>query len=172
MTRLLLVLSCIASLWVSGCSGDASSTAGPTPSVPTSSAPTSTPTPERETPEEFVRRWVEVANQLGRDGDPKPLLNASEDCAECSAIAGGIAKIYRSGGWIKGGEWTLAGDFKAVARGKVFVCTFELSIDPGSYKSSAEASPQTTTGGSARIRALVAKTNSELKMHEFVRLAQ
>jgi hypothetical protein len=103
----LLVLSCIASLWVSGCSGDASSTAGPTPSVPTSSAPTSTPTPERETPEEFVRRWVEADTHMQNTGDGTEYRAMSAKCKNCLRYASKIEAIYEAGGYVKTAGWRI-----------------------------------------------------------------
>jgi hypothetical protein len=172
--RLLIALSCLASLGLSSCSNATSSTADPPPTPPTVSQGTDepSPSPTPETPEEFVRRWVAVANQLGRDGEPGPLLAASHQCDDCSAIARGVAQIYDAGGWIHGGDWQLVGEITVDRHGPRFVCGFELEIEPGMYRASADASVQTTPGGSARIRATMSKVGGELKMNDFVRLAQ
>jgi hypothetical protein len=113
----LLVLSCIASLWVSGCSGDASSTAGPTPSVPTSSAPTSTPTPERETPEEFVRRWVEVDRKMQNTGDTAEYRQISALCRPCLEVAEQVEGYFKAGGYVKTDGWTIEA-LSATRRGR------------------------------------------------------
>ncbi len=173
MTRLLVALACL-SLGISGCSDSASPSDPPpqrAPSSPTS-APTSEPTEDRETPEEFVRRWVEAANQLGRDGDPAPLLRASHRCADCEAIATGVAKIYKAGGWIRGSDWTVSGPVEVVQVRKGIICTLHLSIAPGEYKANEHTNARRTPGGNAKIKATLIESAGQFKMRAFVRLAQ
>jgi hypothetical protein len=144
----LLVLSCIASLWVSGCSGDASSTAGPTPSVPTSSAPTSTPTPERETPEEFVRRWVEADTHMQNTGDGTEYRAMSAKCSGCVEYADRIRDIYAAGGYVRTRGWMIlrVRDARSDDEGRTQV-TIDVKSTRTRYKENRESQPTTLPGG-------------------------
>ena len=172
MPRLLIALCCLVSLCLSGCSDSSSSSASSDPPSPSSSSPSPSPTEQPETPEAFVRRWVELANQLGRDGNPAPLLEASHRCDDCTSIATGVAEIYAGGGWIRGGDWRLVGAIELEDHGPRVTCNFRLAVEAGRYKASEDSPIQDTPGGTATIRATITKVGGAFKMNEFVRLAQ
>jgi hypothetical protein len=139
----------------------------------TSSSPPPSPTEDPETPEEFVRRWVALANQLGRDGKPGPLLAASHQCADCSSIAKGVAKIYADGGWIRGGDWEVLDPIRRInSSGRTTVFRFVMHVAPSTYKPSANAKVMEGTEERVRIQVALLGGSGNFKMHEFVRLAQ
>jgi hypothetical protein len=107
--RLLIALSCLASLWLSGCSTTSSSTADPPAPTPAVSSGTVEPsaTPVPETPEEFVRRWVAADTRMQNTGDGGEYRRMSATCPNCQRYADYIEGIWKSGGYVKTGGWSI-----------------------------------------------------------------
>ncbi len=100
--RRALALAVSVPLFLAGCTDEAE----PTPKIPdptTSSStpsPTETETPEAESPEEFVRRWVEVGDEMQASGDVSEFRKLSRNCQACAQVADQVESIYASGGSI------------------------------------------------------------------------
>lgn len=80
----------------------------PEPRMPeqTSSAPSPTPAetsdePEQESAEDFIRRWVEVGDEMQVTGETAKFLAISRGCADCAAIADYVTRIYDRGGSVE-----------------------------------------------------------------------
>lgn len=84
------------SIWTPSGTIDAPSTSPPTDSL--------TEAPKNETARQFIRRWVELGNQMQATGETAAFLAvAGPDCKSCQEFAGQIAQIYQSGGSVQGG---------------------------------------------------------------------
>lgn len=101
--RRALALALAVPALLAGCSDDPE----PTPKIPepTSSSPTPTPTesetPEAESPEDFVRRWVEVGDEMQTTGDADEFERLSRNCQACADVVEQVKSIYASGGSIE-----------------------------------------------------------------------
>lgn len=84
------------SIWTPPSTIDAPSTSPPTASL--------TEAPEDETARQFIRRWVELGNQMQATGETAAFLAvAGPDCDSCQKFADQIAQIYKGGGSVHGG---------------------------------------------------------------------
>lgn len=89
-------------LLLAGCSEDPE----PRPQMPdpTSSSPTPEPTPtESETPEaesaeDFIRRWVEVGDEMQVTGETAEYDAMTPDCRPCQSFVQNVADVYQAGG--------------------------------------------------------------------------
>lgn len=101
--RRALALTLAVPVLLAGCSDDPE----PKPKIPetTSSSPTPTPTesetPEAESPEDFVRRWVEVGDEMQTTGDVAEFERLSRKCQACADVVAQVETIYESGGSIE-----------------------------------------------------------------------
>ena len=140
MKRFLAALTCCGLLALSSCSDDSSSSADP---------PSPSPTQEAETPEAFVRRWVEVSNQMQNTGETKVYRSISRGCRPCMAVADQVEGYFEAGGYVKTGGWSISSVkfSKPGAEGHV-TATVEVESAPTEYKESADADAQTLEGGS------------------------
>ncbi|NYE35669.1 hypothetical protein F4692_000773 [Nocardioides cavernae] len=99
--RRAIALTFAVPLLLSGCTEEE-----PTPKLPdpTTSSPTPTPeeteTPEVESAEDFVRRWVEVGDEMQSTGDVAEFRRMSRNCQACRGVADQVASIYEAGGSI------------------------------------------------------------------------
>jgi hypothetical protein len=100
--RRALALTIAVPVLLAGCSDDPE----PTPKIPepTSSSPSPSPTetdePEAESPEEFVRRWVEVGDEMQMTGKVAKFRQMSRGCVACADLIKNVERIYESGGSI------------------------------------------------------------------------
>jgi hypothetical protein len=101
--RRALALTLAVPVLLAGCSDDPE----PTPKMPepTSSSPSPSPTeseePEAESPEEFIRRWVEVGDEMQMTGDVAEFKRMSRNCQACAQVVAQVKSIYASGGSIE-----------------------------------------------------------------------
>lgn len=109
MPRVFIVLCCLVSLSLSGCSDSSSSSASSDPPSPTpsSSSPSPSPTEEPETPEEFVRRWVDADTEMQNTGDGEDYRGMSAKCKSCLEYADYIVGIWKAGGYIETRGWII-----------------------------------------------------------------
>ena len=98
MKRFLAALTCCGLLALFGCSDDSSSSADPPSPTPTSTS--TSPTPDAETPEEFVRRWVEVSNEMQNTGKTGEYRSLSRGCRPCTAVADQVEGYFGAGGYV------------------------------------------------------------------------
>jgi hypothetical protein len=74
----------------------------PEPSTSSSTpTPTESETPEAESPEAFVRRWVEVGDEMQQTGETAEFKRISRQCQACVAVTKQVEAIYRAGGSIE-----------------------------------------------------------------------
>jgi hypothetical protein len=150
VTRLLITLSWLALLGLSGCSDASSSTAHPSDPTPTVSTGTAepSPTPQAETPEEFVRRWVEVDRVMENSGKTDEYRQMSRRCRACAGLASQIEEIYATGGYVKTAGWTIL-SIKVSRPGRTGAVTAHMKINaaPTEYVEAAGAPVQRLEGG-------------------------
>jgi len=147
--RFLAALTCCGLLALSSCSDDSSSSADPPSPTPTSTSTERSPTQEVETPEEFVRRWVEVSNEMQNTGETKAYRSISRGCRPCTAVADQVERYFEAGGYVKTGGWSITSVklSKPGSKGRL-TATVEVDSAPTEYKESADADAQTLEGGS------------------------
>lgn len=101
--RPLLALALAVPVLLAGCSEDAE----PTPKMPEPTTSSSTPTPtesetpQAESPEDFVRRWVEVGDEMQQTGKTTEFRKLSRKCQACADVAKQVESIYDAGGSIE-----------------------------------------------------------------------
>lgn len=127
---------------LAGCEGDGGD---PTPS-PSQSASSSAPppspsestsaSPQAETAEEFIRRWVEVRNEMQNTGDTKEYRRLSRGCGPCLDVADRVDVVYQAGGFIRTDGWSVLSVKKV--RNQPRVATYHVRVDnaPTEYKES------------------------------------
>jgi len=147
--RFLAALTCCGLLALPSCSDDSSSSAEPPSPTPSSTSSEPSPTQEAETPEEFVRRWVEVSNEMQNTGETEAYRSISRGCRPCMAVADQVEGYFEAGGYVKTGGWSITSVklSKPGAKGRV-TATVEVESAPTEYKESADADAQTLEGGS------------------------
>jgi hypothetical protein len=79
----------------------------PTPTASPTPSPTATETGPSETPEEFIRRWVEIYNEMQTTGDTSEYRAVGPDCRPCREVAEQIDKIFENGGSIRTKGWSV-----------------------------------------------------------------
>jgi hypothetical protein len=103
-----------ACLVLSGCGGNPKPQPLPRPTA--SLSPSATPSPPvmpaaaraktRAGAIAFARGFFDAVNYAGRTGDTKPLRRLYIPfCTRCEALADGIDKTYKAGGYYDGGDW-------------------------------------------------------------------
>jgi hypothetical protein len=102
--RRALALTLVVPVLLAGCSDDPE----PTPNIPdpTSSSPTPTEPaseePEAESPEEFIRRWVEVGDEMQVTGETAEYERmVDESCDACASFVNSVRDVYSSGGSVE-----------------------------------------------------------------------
>ena len=101
--RRALALALAVPILLAGCSDDPE----PEPKIPeaTSSSPTPTPTesetPQAESPEDFIRRWVEVGDEMQTTGEVAEFKRMSRKCQACGDVVEQVTSIYNAGGSIE-----------------------------------------------------------------------
>lgn len=155
----------VASLALSACNGgddpaDPTSTWTPSGTIdaPSTSPPTAslTEAPEDETARQFIRRWVELGNQMQATGDTSAFLAvAGPDCDSCQKFADQISAIYGDGGYIQGGTERIL-SLKPDSRTQ-----WVVTIDsvPTKYVERDGAKPKTLPGGKYKSRLYLAHIN-------------
>ena len=115
MKSRLLLVALVASVSLTGCGGAPSPAPAPSSSTP---SPTASPTPTppqlpaaatKRTPagaKAFVRHFIDLMRLTAETGDANAIRSVSSpDCAGCLSFAEGMERIYRNGGYVKGGTW-------------------------------------------------------------------
>jgi hypothetical protein len=99
-----LALTLAVPVLLAGCSDDPE----PTPKIPepTSSSPSPTEPaseePEAESPEEFIRRWVEVGDEMQVTGETAEYERmVDESCDACASFVNSVRDVYSSGGSVE-----------------------------------------------------------------------
>ncbi|TNM45158.1 hypothetical protein FHP29_04960 [Nocardioides albidus] len=113
MRTALALTAIVATLALGGCGdddtepGDPTSTWTPTGTMEAPTSPTADPlteAPADETARQFIRRWVALGNQMQATGETAGFLaTAGPDCTSCHKFAKKVERIYRNGGYIRGG---------------------------------------------------------------------
>lgn len=150
-------------LALTACSDDApvaDPPATPTPTATSASASPSaddlTSAPPGETAEQFIRRWVELGNQLQHTGNAAAYLSVSgPDCDTCRELATTLSKIYRAGGESRGGTERIT-SLKPESQNRWIL---EVIAGPTEYERRAGAATEKLPGGSFRTRVQLAKDN-------------
>lgn len=153
----------VAVLALSSCNGgndpaEPSPTAKPSSSssAPTTAPPTETLTeaPRGETARQFIRRWVELGNQMQTSGETAGFLAvAGPDCQSCVDFASQVAEIYKGGGRIE----TDGSDVVRLHHDGGDQWTVSLTGAPTEVTASAGSSPSSLPGGDYQLIVYVAK---------------
>jgi hypothetical protein len=177
--RLFAALTCWALLWCAGCGGPSpAATDPPVTSPETSSARPASPPEGPETPKPdprpevtFIRAWLDLLEYLNSTGDPVPLLQASTRCAQCRTIADDIAAIYRAGGWIKTGGYSVTKPRIVDTQGTEVTVRFLLSSGDARRKDRKGAAVRWTKAAAQPMEAPVGLVRGELTMIAFSRVS-
>ena len=112
--QLLLLLAVVAALVLTGC-GDSADPASPPRASPTSTsspsvsaAPSLPPAAAAHTKAgaiAFVRHYIALINYSQATGDVTALDRVeATNCSSCRSVRKQLTKMYRAGGWIRGGQ--------------------------------------------------------------------
>jgi hypothetical protein len=160
--RYLAGLLAIALLTLAGCSNDSSSSADPATPSTTSAEPSSTP-PETEAPEtaeEFVRRWVEVSNEMQNTGETTEYRSISQACRPCIEVADQVEGYFKAGGYVKTDGWTIRSiEVPKPGAAKKLTLTLDVDSAPTEYVESAGGEIQHFEGG--RVLELVTMSRAD-----------
>jgi hypothetical protein len=146
--RRALALTLAVPVLLAGCSDDPE----PTPNIPdpTTSSPTptepATEEPEAESPEEFIRRWVQVQNEMWGSGETAAFLAMGPQCADCRETAAAVDRIYSAGGTVQWDGWKV---LNIEVRGSPRQNAFRFRVDsaPTRYRESPDGPWKTLDGG-------------------------
>lgn len=151
--RRALALTLTVPLLLAGCSDDPAPEPKMPDPTPSSSAPspTESETAEAESPEEFVRRWVEVSNEMQRTGDVDAYLKISGECRPCKQVARQVASAFEAGGYVKTKGWTVRSITDRSGGGKPI---YDVRVDsaPTELKASKSGKPSRLPGGDLTYR--------------------
>lgn len=155
----------VAVLALSACNGGndpddpkSSSTPSGNPSAPSTTPPVETLTeaPSGETARQFIRRWVELGNQMQATGETEAFLAvAGPDCDSCEKFADRVATIYDAGGQIKSDGSRVV----RVSHDGGDQWTVHLDGSPTEVTDSASGAPDTLPGGPYKLVLYVAKVD-------------
>lgn len=147
--RRALALFVLAPLLLAGCS-DGDPEPDPTPKMPdptsASPSPTESETAEAESAEEFVRRWVEVSNEMQQTGETGTYLGISAKCGPCRQVAQQVADAFEAGGYVKTDGWTIKSITDRSGGGKP-IYDVEVRSAPTILKASKSSKPSRLPGG-------------------------
>jgi hypothetical protein len=144
-----LALAVAGALLLAGCSDDPE----PTPKLPdlTSSSPSPTAseseTPEAESAEDFVRRWVEISNEMQNTGETSEYLEISSRCAACKQVAQRVETVFDAGGFFKTDGWTIRSITDRSGNGARQVLDVRVDSAPTLIKESSAAKEERLPGG-------------------------
>lgn len=102
--RRALALAAALPLLLAGCSDDEPEPKMPDPppsSSSSSSTPIAEPPKEQESPEEFIRRWVQVGDEMQQTGEVAEFRRLSRNCQACAQVVDQVRTIYAGGGSIE-----------------------------------------------------------------------
>lgn len=143
---------------LAGCNDPSPPQPTPTTSTPTTSSPTmsesTSPSPQPETAEQFIRRWVEMSNQMQNTGEVRSYLAVSRRCRACENVAKRIKTIYAAGGYVRTEGWTIV---SIKNEGRVgHRRTFRVVVDsaPTEYVESSTGDVMHLAGGSGLVERL------------------
>jgi Family of unknown function (DUF6318) len=84
-------------------------TTDPSPTEPTGPQPPPLPeaatAPGKAGAKAFVAYYIRLLNYASHTGDGAPLLEYGPNCRVCKSQANFASKLYRKGGWYRGGAW-------------------------------------------------------------------
>ena len=152
---------------LSGCDGSAEPQPLPRPTAslsPSSASPSPTPPVLLAAAKEktkagadaFVRHWVLALNYAGLSGDTTVLRElALPGCVKCGALADGIDKIYKDGGHLEGGGWTVVRTKHYGMRQGHYFLDARIDSAPQSLVPAEGAQEQDFPGAKNRLRAFV-----------------
>ncbi|HEX2893408.1 MAG TPA: DUF6318 family protein [Marmoricola sp.] len=141
---------------LAGCGGDPKSEPPPSPSpstTPVSTTPSAPAMPDaaKENTKAgaiaFVRHYVELINYAQATGDTSALA-AVEDtgCASCARGRKYLDRVYRGGGHVAGGTWTIR-TAQAKSSGENWAVTVVGDFAPSDVFLAANATPKHADGG-------------------------
>ncbi|CUR55270.1 exported hypothetical protein [metagenome] len=153
----------------------------PGPVTPSSPAESASPSAEAskdpladETPHEFLRRWVEVQNEMEVTGDTDAFLALSHNCEYCTTFARRLRQIYGDGGWVKTKGWRITSIRREgkLPHGEVSL-DFFISSAPTSYAEDTSAKVQRLPGSrSIRYRIQMKPTSAGWVVTYLIQVAQ
>ena len=161
---LALIAAVVAALLLSACNGgdddppDAASTWTPSGTIEETQSPTPstnplTEAPANETAKQFLKRWVELSNQMQMTGETDAYLAVvGPDCDSCRKFAVQVSDIYDKGGTIDGGQERIV-EMKSESRTQ-WVVTSDTT--PTTYVEKAGGSPTSLPGGRTKSRVWLA----------------
>lgn len=147
--RRALALTAVVPLLLAGCS-DEPEPQPKMPDPPPSSSPVpsepATEEPEGEGPKEFIRRWVEVQNEMWGSGETAAFLAMGPECADCRETAATVDRIYGAGGTVEWDGWKV---LNIEVRGSPGQNAFRFRVDsaPTRYRESPDGAWKTLGGG-------------------------
>ena len=151
--RRALALSLAVPLLLAGCTEEE-----PTPDIPDPTTSSATPTPEEtetaevESAEEFIRRWVDLSNEMQSTGDVGEYVAVSSDCKACMRVADRVEAVYSGGGFIRTRGWSVLKLTDQSGRGDREVWDVRVKSAPTVLKESSDAAPQRLGGGELVFR--------------------
>lgn len=166
LARRLSWLLVVVLVFSAGCSGEEPVAQPPERPAPrTSPVATTEPTPEptAEPPElpaaaqqdtkagavAFAKHYIDVVNYATETGDVQPLWSASSNsCESCANFMEILTGVYRGGGRVEGGAWTVR-SFSATAAGRpnVWLMALNLNADKQVVYRGPGAEPEERDGG-------------------------
>jgi hypothetical protein len=158
---------------LSGCrGGDSEAAPSPSPTPTVSGGTSPSPTPQPETAEQFIRRWVEVYNEMQNTGDTEEFRLLGPKCPPCRRLAAGVGRYYADGGYVKTEGWrTLKTKEKVSVKDKM---QFDVEIDasPIRYRESADGPVKSLDGGRTTIRFDLLQRDDSWQVADFTQVAQ
>jgi hypothetical protein len=152
----------VSTLLLAGCSGDEPTAGPPKPAEPpTSPVTTTSPTPAppvlpaaaRENSKAgavaFAHHYIDLINYASGSGDVRGLRAVSGPrCASCQNFVSILRDLYRGGGFVQGGEWTVE-SYSVIAAGppKIWLVSMNLSAAPQLVHPGADAPSDRRAGG-------------------------
>jgi hypothetical protein len=138
---------------LSACSDDPEPILTPAPTeTPTTAtpSPTESESAEPEEPKEFIRRWVEVGNQMQNGGTTKAYRRLSPRCEPCLDLADRIDGFLDAGGFVRTEGWTILTIADPIGTERMPVFAVEVDAEPTEYQESAGTPTHTLPGGRSR----------------------
>ena len=165
-------------LLLAGCS-DPEPSPTPTPSPSSSSmvvspspSESSSAPPRAETPVQFIKRWIELGNQMQVTGDTTGFRGVSRSCEPCDSLAQRVEGIYRAGGWVQTDGWRLLKVRKIAGTKEHPVVDVEVLSSPTTFVEELDGEEQSFPGGKLIERFELVKVRKEWRMQLYSELSQ
>lgn len=164
--RRTLALAVVVPLLLAGCTDEPE----PTPKMPepTSSSPTPSPseseTPEAESAEDFIRRWVEVGDEMQVTGETAEYDAMTPECEPCQGFVANVKEVYSTGG---SAEFS-GSRIIQIRRVGDAPPTYNLTKDlPETTINRPNGTPETLPGGRTTIRVTLGKVGGQWVVTHF-----